>query len=225
MDLSPRARKLWPIGVMALSVGAAWLAPRAWHAVTAAAQQSAPPAPAQVPPSPSAPPPDADIRGTTWRWQQTVRNDGTTIVVQEPSRYTIQFLPNGQLAIRADCNQVIGRYTVDGRRLTLQLGPSTLVGCPPDSQADPFVRDLQMVSGFTLSGEELRLELGTGNGTMIFAPIRSLPSLGAAHLTPLEYSRLSLGPQEAEAPGLGHRRASSVHPQLLVDLDRVAFDR
>ena len=66
-------------------------------------------------------------------------SDDTTIAVGEPSKYTLQFQADGNVAIRADCNQVLGRYTTSGNaQLTIELGPSTLVGCPPGSQADVF---------------------------------------------------------------------------------------
>src|SRR6516162_2044629 len=74
------------------------------------ADQVEPQAPAQVPSAPVAPP-SRSLVGTTWQWQGTRSGDGTTVVVSDPSRYTIEFQPGGTLSIRADCNNVLGSYT------------------------------------------------------------------------------------------------------------------
>src|SRR5262249_53710384 len=100
------------------------------------AEQSNPQAPAQVPPATAPPAPPATLVGPTWQWEGTRSGDGTTVVVADPTRYTIQFQAGGMLAVRADCNNVLGSYTASGSQLSIELGPSTLVACPPDSQAD-----------------------------------------------------------------------------------------
>ncbi len=71
------------------------------------------------------------------------------------------------LAIRADCNSVLGSYTLSGSQLTIELGPSTLVGCPPDSQADQFLAGLSQVSSYRFADGSLQLGLSTG-GQMTF---------------------------------------------------------
>jgi heat shock protein HslJ len=61
---------------------------------------------------------------------------------------------------------VLGNYTVSGSSLTIQLGPSTLVGCPSDSQADRFLAGLLQVQTYHANGDNLELGL-TGQGTMV----------------------------------------------------------
>jgi heat shock protein HslJ len=116
------------------------------------------------------------LSDTPWQWQSTRHADGTTTSVAEPARYTIAFQAQGMLNIRADCNTVLGTYSVNGAALTIQLGPSTLVGCPPDSQADQFVADLSQVASYTVGQGSLRLGLRTPGGEMLLAP-RPLPEL------------------------------------------------
>jgi heat shock protein HslJ len=82
--------------------------------------------------SPSNKPP---VVGTVWRWEGTTLTDGSRILANDPSRYTIQFVSDGTINVKADCNQVKGVYNLKGSSLTITLGPSTLVACPPDSQA------------------------------------------------------------------------------------------
>jgi hypothetical protein len=81
-------------------------------------------APAQVPPATGAP-----VRvptlvvGATWQWEGTSASDGTSVDVADPTRYTIQFQTGRALVIRADCNNVLGSYTVSGSELTIELVP------------------------------------------------------------------------------------------------------
>jgi heat shock protein HslJ len=93
--------------------------------------------------------------------------DGSTVVAADPTRYTVEIQAGGTLAIRADCNNVLASYTVSGSELSIQLGPSTLVGCPPDSQADQFLVGLAQVDSYSVDGSTLRLGLSTG-GQMTF---------------------------------------------------------
>jgi heat shock protein HslJ len=125
-------------------------------------------APAQVPPA-AAPP--SRLPAGPWQWQSTQHPDGTGTVAADPTRYTLAFRPDGTLAIRADCNSVTGAYTVNGAELSLRLGASTLVGCPPDSQADQFQAALSQVTSYTLVDGDLRLDLGPAGGRMLLVPL------------------------------------------------------
>jgi len=136
--------------------------------IAAGADQPNPRVPAQVPP-PATPVPAAapTLVGPTWQWEGTRADDGTSVSVADPTRYTIQLQAGGMLTIRADCNNVLGSSTVSGSQLTIQLGPSTLVGCPPDSQADQFLTGLSQVSSYSFADGSLQLGLSTG-GQMTF---------------------------------------------------------
>jgi heat shock protein HslJ len=89
-------------------------------------------------------------------------------MVTDPTRYTIEFQTQSMLQIRADCNQVGGTYTASGSNVTLHLGPSTLVSCPPDSQADQFLADLVRVMTYAIDGSNLEFGL-QGGGRMLLA--------------------------------------------------------
>src|SRR4051794_20716188 len=87
------------------------------------------------------PAPPAAITGQLWAWQSSSYRDTTVVEATNPGYYTITFGPGGALDIRADCNTVMGTYTVIGPRISIQLGPSTLAACGPDSQDSVFLRD------------------------------------------------------------------------------------
>src|SRR5262249_34976872 len=97
---------------------------------------------------------------TTWRWIRSEYSDDSVTTVVNPNNYTVTFRPDGSLSIRADCNQILGTYVAtSSSQLTLRLGPSTLVACPPGSQADTFTRELMSVVTYVFSGENLVMNL------------------------------------------------------------------
>jgi heat shock protein HslJ len=153
-------------------------------AANVSAQTGPVPAPVQIPERPTAPvpvpaapapgaaitPAETSLVGPTWRWLRTEYGDDTVVTVADPNRYTVQFRPDGTLGIRADCNSVTGTYTVQDASLMVRLGASTLVGCPPDSQADTFTRDLGNVATYVMAGGNLVLNLRADVGNMYFEP-------------------------------------------------------
>jgi heat shock protein HslJ len=109
------------------------------------------------------------LTGTTWQWTDTM-TASTATAVADPTRYAITFNDDGTVNITADCNSVLGTYTTaeDGS-LTIVLGPSTLVGCPEDSQATPFLAGLALVSNYSFDGDALMLAQAGGAETFRFA--------------------------------------------------------
>jgi heat shock protein HslJ len=112
--------------------------------------------------------PTPTLTGTLWEWERTETNDGTVVTATDPARYTVEFLDGGQMAIRADCNGGSGTYTTNGPALQITLGAFTLIGCPPDTQDQVFLRDLGRVGSYLFSQGKLVLELARDSGTMTF---------------------------------------------------------
>lgn len=88
--------------------------------------------------------------------------------INEPGRYTVQFLQDGQVSARADCNWVAGLWTSTGGALDITITQSTLAGCPEDSLEQPFTMALHEATSYTLDG--FLLTISGPNGTMQFAP-------------------------------------------------------
>jgi heat shock protein HslJ len=88
--------------------------------------------------------------------------------INEPGRYTVQFLPDGQVSARADCNWVGGFWSAANGALDITITQTTLVGCPPDSLEQPFVVNLDEATSYTLDG--FLLTISSPNGTMSFSP-------------------------------------------------------
>jgi heat shock protein HslJ len=106
--------------------------------------------------------------GPVWRWQQTLMNDGRGLIPDNPGNYTVHFMADGNVAVQADCNQVLGDYIVDGSSLSVTLGPSTLAACPEGSLAGPFVTNLGAASTYYFQDGMLFIDLLMASGTMQF---------------------------------------------------------
>jgi heat shock protein HslJ len=89
-------------------------------------------------------------------------------VVDEPGRYTAQFLPDGTLSLRADCNWVGGFWSGANGVLDITVSTSTLVGCPPDSLEQPFVQALDAATAYVVDG--FTLVITTPSGDLQFTP-------------------------------------------------------
>ena len=109
------------------------------------------------------------IVGVTWKWEKLKGTDGRSIVVDQPEHYTVEFLVDGKVSIRADCNRGSGTYKVDESSLSVSIMVLTRAACPPESLSDGYVRDLNRVASYALQDGKLHLGLKDNSGTMVFA--------------------------------------------------------
>lgn len=110
----------------------------------------------------------AQLVGPVWQWQGTT-TPVEEIKVADPSRYTIQFNADGTAGIKNDCNSVGATYTVDGQKIEIKLGPTTLMACPPDSQDALFAQQLSAARIYFFKDGMLYLDLFADAGTMRFS--------------------------------------------------------
>jgi len=115
---------------------------------------------------------DAALAGRVWRWTGTQRPDGRRVTPDAPERYTLEFLADGNVQLRADCNRGSARYTAGAdRSLTLSPAAVTKMGCPAGSQDTEFLRQLREVGGYRFADGDLVLALHPDAGSMRFAPL------------------------------------------------------
>lgn len=112
----------------------------------------------------------ASLTRVTWEWQGSSYSDDSDAMPDDPARYTVEFMDDGSLAIRADCNRVRGSYADDGSTLAIELGASTQAACPPDSRDFEFLRDLAAAGTYALESDLLRIDLKLDTGSMQLAP-------------------------------------------------------
>jgi heat shock protein HslJ len=109
------------------------------------------------------------ITAIVWQWaamQETV--PASQSVVPDPQNYTITFKTDGNVEIKADCNQVGGTYTLSGSSLTITLGPSTMAYCGDASQDTIYLASLAKVNSYAVVDGQLQLKFANDGGKMDF---------------------------------------------------------
>ena len=74
--------------------------------------------------TPPAPPAWSELPGPVWKWVGV--EGGDPVSVDQPTRYTIEFLVDRRYAVRADCNSGRGAWSVTGDGIRLTGGPMTM---------------------------------------------------------------------------------------------------
>jgi heat shock protein HslJ len=106
------------------------------------------------------------IVGVPWQW---IDIGGAQAFTPEPGKYTLTLKQDGTYEAKADCNNSSGTYTIEGDRLTLVAGPTTLATCGPNSLSEQYLSLLSNVATFSSSAGRLMLTLKADLGTMVFA--------------------------------------------------------
>ena len=125
----------------------------------------------------------AALTGVLWAWREFAGSDGEVLQPDNPDQYTVAFLPEGKLAIQADCNRAIGTYTVDGPAIDLVVGGVTRALCEPESLMDRFLSDLDGVNSHVFRDGHLYLALPLDGGILEFEqrsidPAKATPVAG-----------------------------------------------
>ncbi|MCA9874297.1 MAG: META domain-containing protein [Anaerolineales bacterium] len=110
---------------------------------------------------------EADIVDILWLWTDISAGQPVTqTLVPNPEKYSMVLRSDGLVNIQADCNSVGGTYTLDGRTLTITLGPSTKAYCGDASLDQTFLEALGMVNQVGLEDGRLQLYLADNDGLM-----------------------------------------------------------
>ena len=94
---------------------------------------------------------------------------GKVTAIDQPDKYTLEFLADGKVQVKADCNTGNGTYKSSGDRLTIENLGLTKMACPAGSQGDKFVQSLGMAISYVLDGAELTISMSYDAGDMLFA--------------------------------------------------------
>jgi heat shock protein HslJ len=115
-----------------------------------------------------------ELAGTSWRLVQFASMDGSAIVPDDRSKYTIVFGAGGKLSARLDCNRGNGSWQATAAH-ELRFGPISLTraACPPGSLHDRMARDWSMIRSYTLRDGHLYLAVMADSGAYEFEPLGS----------------------------------------------------
>ena len=111
------------------------------------------------------------LQGATWRLVAFEGGDGTVLTPDDGSKYTLDFEPDGRVAIRVDCNRGAGTWTSDGPH-QVRFGPIglTRMMCPADSLHDRVARDFEYVRTYVIEDGHLFLSLLADAGIYEYEP-------------------------------------------------------
>ena len=121
-------------------------------------------------------PPGSLLVGATWQWTgATTGSAEGTLVVPDPSRYSVEFLPDSTFRATSDCASVSGTYVriLAGRTglpstgLRLHPDPYSPGACAPDSLSGAFLQGLWSAARYVIADSELTI-LRADGGTMTF---------------------------------------------------------
>jgi len=102
----------------------------------------------------------AEMLGVEWQLHSVLESEPAAQSLNpEPQNYTIQFTPEGTAAIRADCNQVLGNYTVEGSSLSIEIGPTTLAFCGEESGDTRYLSALGAVTAYSVNEDGMALNV------------------------------------------------------------------
>jgi len=107
------------------------------------------------------------LAGTKWTWEGNVSLDRFE-VLGDPSRYSLEFKPNGWFDFQADCRHGAGIYEANGQRIALAVIKASHSACREGSQANDFISALEGAKIFRKAEGKLYFELKREAKTMVF---------------------------------------------------------
>jgi heat shock protein HslJ/uncharacterized protein YraI len=122
----------------------------------------------------------ADLVDTLWQWVSLVETmPASQSMVADSENYNLTFRTDGTYSAKADCNQLMGNYELQGNQLRLEPGISTLAECAPGSSYDVYRGLLEQVTGVGTSNGVLVLVLAEDAGIMNFDNTGQAPQAAA----------------------------------------------
>lgn len=100
---------------------------------------------------------DLTLESTTWKLT-SMELVPASVIEAEPDSFTLLFdAADTLVAGRTNCNRFFGKYTLDGRTLTMRNLGMTRMACPDMQYEDAFVRMLDLVTCYGIKDGELTL--------------------------------------------------------------------
>jgi len=119
----------------------------------------------------------------TWTLTQYLGPNNTQVPALASATPTATFA-NGMITGTTGCNSFTASYTVSGSSLTIKPGIVSLVACagPVGTQEQAFLANLNMVTGYTITGSTLALTNASGAAVLTFTGANPTASGGATTL-------------------------------------------
>ena len=111
--------------------------------------------------NPASPTNQAVLRDVTWKLETIERAGSPTVTVPNPERYTLILDKDGNVSVRADCNQCTTTYTLDGSSLKVAPLNCTTNFCTLASLDGNYTAGLEGTGSVDLSGSHLVIRKGS----------------------------------------------------------------
>ena len=111
--------------------------------------------------NPARPTDQAVLRDVTWKLETIERAGSPTITVPNPELYTLILDNDGNVSVRADCNQCTTTYTLDGSSLKVAHLNYTTNFCTLASLDGNYTAGLEGTSSIEMSGSHLVIRRGS----------------------------------------------------------------
>ena len=112
----------------------------------------------------------AQLKNTVWRWESLDNVQGK-VAVDKPENYQLEFMLDGKVNVRADCNRGRGTYKSEAGGLAFSGIFLTKIGCPPGSLDNRFLQGLERARTYRIEGNSLLIE-GAGGIMKFFKVVR-----------------------------------------------------
>lgn len=109
-----------------------------------------------------------DLTGSSWQLVEIRSPNDFVYTPLSVERYTLDFLPGGQLLIRADCNRGHGSWEQRGSLLAIGELTLTRAMCRPESIDLRFLNDLVYVRSFLVTGGRLTMNTAADGAILEF---------------------------------------------------------
>jgi heat shock protein HslJ len=122
--------------------------------------------------------PVSPLAGTSWRLVHFQSSDDSigTVVPPNVQNYTLQFMNDGTLAMRLDCNRANSKWqaqpsSANGGSLSISPGAMTRAMCGPGAIDVRLAQDVARVRSYTLRDGRLSLALEADAGIYLWEPL------------------------------------------------------
>jgi heat shock protein HslJ len=110
----------------------------------------------------------SELVNKPWSWQKAVYSNGTIVTANDPENFIIVFNEDGTFSSTTDCNNLVGKFTIDLSSLTFNDIASTQMFCE-NSQEQTYSAILHDSKSYTITADgNLQIQLNTNAGVASF---------------------------------------------------------
>jgi len=110
---------------------------------------------------------DPTLPGVVWQWQEFQSDDGSVVEASDPTQFTLEFMYDGSVQARVDCNSGRGDLVVTGSSIEIVLATTRKL-CSDDSQDGQYLDWLGQATSWVIRGDTLNLALPMDAGILVY---------------------------------------------------------